>query len=261
MRLARPVTTSACEAQCVLLDWGLTKQLSEQRRLAACSLVLAGEVLALLAACQNGQDGEAHSPNVRGRAVYNALRIQVVRVDRQGRLQLSMATGCVSYTSWQPLHENDPFPLGCTVLGAPLLAAAIAKALQKRGIALNSPAKTLLWPKYSGPLTVGDVLLGRKAICSAPPRASTRMLADLGALMKWLETAPAADGPAPAWWPLAEREAASAWILKNLQQQPGTLLEVVCLANHPAMRESERCSGLSTSASSAAVAALHVAKL
>lgn len=38
--------------------------------------------------------------------------IQVVRVDRQGRLQLSLATGCVSYTSWQPLHENDPFPCG-----------------------------------------------------------------------------------------------------------------------------------------------------
>jgi hypothetical protein len=36
--------------------------------------------------------------------------IQLVKVDRQGKLQLSLATGCVAYTSWQPLHESDPFP-------------------------------------------------------------------------------------------------------------------------------------------------------
>lgn len=29
--------------------------------------------------------------------------------------------------------------------------------------------------------------MGKKAICKAPARASSRMLADLGALMKWLE--------------------------------------------------------------------------
>lgn len=154
--------------------------------------------------------------------------------------------------------------------------------------------------------------MGKKAICKAPARASTRMLADLGALMKWLETAPAADGLAPAWWPQAEREAASAWLLKSVQKLPGdsvkdffaevrrpifkanmspvqiskhimsvesaeveaaqdTLvaslgademramhLTDVCLVNHPAMRESERCFGLAASAASAAVAALDV---
>ena len=36
-----------------------------------------------------------------------------------------------------------------------------------------------------------------------------------------LRTAPAADGLAPAWWPQAEREAASAWLLKSVQQLPG----------------------------------------
>lgn len=30
-----------CQARCVLLDWGLTKQLSDQKRLAACNLVFA----------------------------------------------------------------------------------------------------------------------------------------------------------------------------------------------------------------------------
>lgn len=29
------------QAQCVLLDWGLTKQLNDQRRLAACKLIVA----------------------------------------------------------------------------------------------------------------------------------------------------------------------------------------------------------------------------
>lgn len=130
--------------------------------------------------------------------------------------------------------------------------------------------------------------------------------------MKWLETAPAADGLAPAWWPAAEREAASAWLLKSGQLLPGDAMkdffaevrrplfkakmspvqiskpimsvesaEVeaaqdtlvaslgademramhltdVCLVNHPAMRDSERCFGLSACAASAAVAALHV---
>eukprot|EP00435_Cladocopium_sp_Y103_P010888 s1981_g2.t2 len=286
------------------------------------------QLLCLLAACQKDQKGQdaGGAWSDHGRAVYNALRcgsllcnvrrgIQVVKVDQQGKLQLSLATGCVAYTSWQPLHESDPFPLGCTVLGAPLLAAATARVLKKRGILLNAPAEALLWPKYSGPLTVGDVLMGRKAICKAPAQASTRMLADLSALMKWLETAPAADGLAPAWWPAAEREAASAWLLKSGQPQlqlPGDAMkdffaevrrplfkakmspvqiskpimsvesaEVeaaqdtlvaslgademramhltdVCLVNHPAMRDSERCFGFSASAASAAVAALHV---
>ena len=241
-----------------------------------------------------------------------AVGIQVAKVNQQGQLQISLTLGCVAYTSWQPLHDSDPFPLGGTVLGEPLLAAATARVLQKGGISLNSPAKPLLWPKYAGSLTVGDVLMGKKAICKAPACASTRMLADLGALMKWLETAPAADGLAPAWWPQAEREAASAWLLKSVQKMPGdsvkdffaevrrpiftanmspvqiskhimsvesaeveaaqdTLvaslgademramhLTDVCLVNHPAMRESERCFGLAASAASAAVAALDV---
>lgn len=420
------VTRRDGKAQCVLLDWGLTKQLSEQRRLAACKLIVAVgmkdtngiveafremgmnfslnadpepdlllAILRQISLIENKQESrrmqakfgktmqkamshkmELHTkvdsytgdfffifrvaslikglatvldikaqfleifisvsrgvlagqrPQLRpfsapsaGERLWRlatealqkgAVGIQLVKVDRQGKLQLSLATGCVAYTSWQPLHESDPFPLGCTVLGAPLLAAATAKVLKKRGILLNAPAEALLWPKYSGPLTVGDVLMGRKAICKAPSRASTRMLADLSALMKWLETAPAADGLAPAWWPAAEREAASAWLLKSGQLLPGDAMkdffaevrrplfkakmspvqiskpimsvesaEVeaaqdtlvaslgademramhltdVCLVNHPAMRDSERCFGLSACAASAAVAALHV---
>ncbi|CAK9006832.1 unnamed protein product [Durusdinium trenchii] len=241
-----------------------------------------------------------------------AVGIQVAKVDANGQLQLSLSLGCVSYTSWQPLHESDPFPLGCTVLGAPLFATAVAAELRKRGIALNAPAKTFLWSKYSGPLTVGDILRGTKLICKAPPQATSRMLADLPALMKWLESAPAADGTAPAWWPSAEREAACAWLLKGGRQSPSSVMkdlfsevrrpmfracmspiqiskpimsvesaEVeaaqdslvaslgademramhltdVCLANHPALRDSERSFGQAASAASAAAAALHV---
>ena len=40
-------------------------------------------------------------------------------------------------------------------------------------------------------------------------------------LLDKLRTAPAADGLAPAWWPQAEREAASAWLLKSVQKMPG----------------------------------------
>ena len=36
--------------------------------------------------------------------------IQVAKVDANGQLQLSLSLGCVSYTSWQPLHQSDPFP-------------------------------------------------------------------------------------------------------------------------------------------------------
>ena len=59
------------------------------------------------------------------------------------------------------------------------------------------------------------MLHGRKAICKAPAHASSRLLADLEALKGWLEQAPEADGPAPAWWPAAEREAACAWLVRE----------------------------------------------
>ena len=45
------------QAQCVLLDWGLTKQLSEQRRLAACHS--AADALGLAEAEADSQNTEA----------------------------------------------------------------------------------------------------------------------------------------------------------------------------------------------------------
>ena len=38
--------------------------------------------------------------------------IQVAKVNQQGQLHMSLALGCVAYTSWQPLHDSDPFPYG-----------------------------------------------------------------------------------------------------------------------------------------------------
>ncbi|CAJ1435134.1 unnamed protein product, partial [Effrenium voratum] len=122
-------------------------------------------------------------PRKRGSARVQG--IQVAKVDASGQVLISEAFGCVGYCSWQAIHPSDPFPLGATVLSQPLLAAATARALQKRGISLSASAERLLWPN-AGPFTVGDVVRG-KLQSKAPPAASSRLLGDLKKLMEWLE--------------------------------------------------------------------------
>ncbi|CAK9006838.1 unnamed protein product [Durusdinium trenchii] len=360
------VTRRHGKAKCVLLDWGLTKQLSDQRRLAACKLIVSVgmkdtngiveafremgmnfsanadpepelllAILRQISLIENKQESrrmQAKFGETTQKAMSHKMELHT-KVDsytgdfffifRVASLIKGLATvldikaQCLEIfisvsrgvlAGRRPQRQQSLAPSGQRIW------RVAAEALQRGavGIALNAPAKTFLWSKYSGPLTVGDILRGTKLICKAPPQATSRMLADLPALMKWLESAPAADGTAPAWWPSAEREAACAWLLKGGRQSPSSVMkdlfsevrrpmfracmspiqiskpimsvesaEVeaaqdslvaslgademramhltdVCLANHPALRDSERSFGQAASAASAAAAALHV---
>ncbi|OLP84553.1 Ribosomal large subunit pseudouridine synthase B [Symbiodinium microadriaticum] len=153
--------------------------------------------------------------------------IQIAKVSRDGSTILNLAFGHVAYTSWQPLHPTDAFPLHGTAFMATLVTASTAHALRQKGISLSAPVASLLWTKFPAPsgTTVGEVLSGAGPWSQAPAAPSARRLADLQEMLKWLETAPPASGSCPSWWPATAHATVCAALLRKVGRTPSEALQ------------------------------------
>jgi len=156
-----------------------------------------------------------------------AVGIQIARVSRDGSTILNLAFGHVAYTSWQPLHPTDAFPLHGTAFMATLVTASTAHALRQKGISLSAPVASLLWTKFPAPsgTTVGEVVRGAGPWSQAPAAPSARHLADLQEMLKWLETAPPASGSCPSWWPATAHATVCAALLRKVGRTPSDALQ------------------------------------
>jgi len=155
--------------------------------------------------------------------------VQLAVVAADGSLMLSVAAGSVAYTSWRALTANDAFPLGSPSVARILTAASVARSLRMRGVLTNSTARGV-WPRCPGPtdLSLEDLVHGgvasgvAEAIVDAPPKPSTRMIAQYETLVAWLENAQQRDPgtPTPPWWPPICHVAACGALLRAVGAAP-----------------------------------------
>eukprot|EP00931_Biecheleriopsis_adriatica_P003534 TRINITY_DN105335_c0_g1_i1.p1 TRINITY_DN105335_c0_g1~~TRINITY_DN105335_c0_g1_i1.p1 ORF type:complete len:1024 (+),score=169.26 TRINITY_DN105335_c0_g1_i1:42-3113(+) len=169
-----------------------------------------------------------------------AIGVQIAKVTGDGRQILSMCRGTPSYTSWENLHTSDPFPLGSPCIARALVAAAAELSLRSRGASLAADVSDL-WPKFQGPAktTALALLDGAKPWSKPPPRPSVSLLADLHAMIAWLENEPSsAESRFPPWWPPAVHTAACAALLRGAATQPlsEALRELFAIVGKPLFR-------------------------
>ncbi|CAE7239280.1 atpD [Symbiodinium pilosum] len=179
-----------------------------------------------LCACEDYMSYPVHLA-LPGQRLFLVHGIQVATVSRDGSTRLNLAFGHIAYTSWQPIHPTDPFPLHATAFIATLIAASTANMLRQRGISLSAPLSSILWKKFPAPpgTTVGDVVRGAGPWSQAPTSPSAKRLSDLQAMLKWLENAPAANGSCPPWWPPTAHAAVCAALLQKAGSTPSAALQ------------------------------------
>lgn len=158
-----------------------------------------------------------------------AVGVQVAIVTADGRPKFSAAYGMVSYISWQALQRDYGFPLGAPWLARPIIAAATAAALQKKGISLDADIHSA-WPEFQGPrgtsirriIEGGDPLGAHDVWTEAPSKPFTRLLGDGSKLAALFEKAAAIslDASSPPWWPPVAHAVACSLLLRAARAEP-----------------------------------------